>query len=1012
MKLVKRILSIGLAGLLALTAVPFAGAQTPQAAQAKLEFNGQVMDQNNAAVSGAQITLVDEAGKNIVAKSDNQGRFHFANLNSGTYQLNVFSDKFDIYNNDEFKLEKSITDPMVITLAISVSDTINVREESSSLANTDMGSNGSAIVLGPEDLEGLPDDPDDLLQALKDMAGPASGIDDAAVYVDGFLERGRIPPKDAILRVMINNNPYSPEFSEPGFGRIQIITKPGTDIYHATASFAFNDESMNARQFFATSRAPYQLRNYSFGLNGPYKKGKASFFFDGERRENDQDQLINATIVDPVTIKPTPFTASVLTPVRTSSYTIRNDFLLNKTNTLMVSYRYNDRSSLNGSVGGTNLPEHAQNSFSTEHQFRVSETDLISPTSLNEFRLQLETQKSNSDALFTGVQISVPQAFSSGSGSASSILTNRTQNSLDLNDNFSLTHKNHSLKAGLQININNVNDINNGNYGGTFNFSNLDNYIGVLNHDAKFRATSFTIDSGVPTANATMWRFGWFALDEWKIRPNFTLSGGVRHEFQTHVPDKLNLAPRLAFAWSPDSKGGASGKTSIRAGFGLFYSQLSEGALLAVDRQDGFHQINSVIQCASFPNPSATDPLTCPQFMLDNYIHTPKTALTNIREFQPGLVMPYTIQWNIGVDRTLPKGFFVSVSYNRIKGVHLFRSIDINAPLPGTNVRPFDPTQAILQVQSDGNFLRNMLSVNVRRQVSKYFSITGNYVLGHSYTDYGGGGIGGGGGASGIFSLPSNQFNPGVDWGRADGDSRHTFFISGQVNLPHGFRLNPLIRYSSPTPYNVTIGIDSNGDSHTNDRPAVADTTTKAKDNFKLPTDFHCLQVTPGGNFDACPSAGQTLIARNYGVGPSHFQTDLSLSKSFGFGESRRGGWQNQGDTPGGQQGGGGGRGGGGGGGRGGGGGGGGRGGGGGGGRGGGGGGDTSHRYNFTFSLRSQNIFNHTVFSNPNGSLLNTTSLLTTQNIASVRPFIPFQFGIINGAQRPRTVEATLRFSW
>src|SRR5258708_25172495 len=119
--------------------------------------------------------------------------------------------------------------------------------------------------------------------------------------------------------------------------------------------------------------------------------------------------------------------------------------------------------------------------------------------------------------------------------------------------------------------------------------------------------------------------------------------------------------------------------------------------------------------------------------------------------------MPYTIQWNIGVDRTLPKGFFVSVSYNRVKGVHLFRSIDINAPLVGTTVRPFATNEDILQVQSDGNFLRNFVSVNVRRQITKYFSLTSNYVFGRSFTDYGGGGVGGGGGASGIFSLPSNS---------------------------------------------------------------------------------------------------------------------------------------------------------------------------------------------------------------------------------------------------------------
>src|SRR4051812_26073657 len=129
MKLVKQILSLGLAGLLLFNVAPFAYGQT----QAKLEFNGQVIDQNKAAVTGAQVTLVDESGKNIVTKSDNQGRFHFANLDGGTYQLNVYADKFDIYNNEEFKLEKSLTDPLVITLAISVNDTINVREESSSL---------------------------------------------------------------------------------------------------------------------------------------------------------------------------------------------------------------------------------------------------------------------------------------------------------------------------------------------------------------------------------------------------------------------------------------------------------------------------------------------------------------------------------------------------------------------------------------------------------------------------------------------------------------------------------------------------------------------------------------------------------------------------------------------------------------------------------------------------------------------------------------------------------------
>src|SRR6185369_6999084 len=150
MKLVKQILSLGLAGLLILNIAPWAWSQTPQG---KLELNGQVIDQNKAAITGAQVTLVDESGKNIVTKSDNQGRFHFTNLDGGTYTLNVFADKFDVYNNEEFKLDKALSEPLVITLAISVNDTINVKEDSANSINVDMNSNGSSIVLNAEDLE-------------------------------------------------------------------------------------------------------------------------------------------------------------------------------------------------------------------------------------------------------------------------------------------------------------------------------------------------------------------------------------------------------------------------------------------------------------------------------------------------------------------------------------------------------------------------------------------------------------------------------------------------------------------------------------------------------------------------------------------------------------------------------------------------------------------------------------------------------------------------------------------
>jgi len=1001
-------------GLLFFSSIPCAWAQT------KLDVNGVVTDERKAIVVGAEvtITLAEDETVSQVTKTDNQGRFHFSALPAGTYKVTVFADTFDL-SNTELKLDKPQTAPYTVTLTQTVKTVIEVNAEQSNLANVETANNGNAIILGPEDLESLPDDPDDLLAALKDMAGPASGVDDASVYVDGFLERGRIPPKEAILRVMINANPYSPEFSEPGFSRIQIITKPGTDIFHASAGFRFNDESLNAKNpFVQGSKPPHQLRNYTGSLAGPIIKGKAAFFFDIDRNENDNDELVNALVPNPADfvpglifpkdpndpkalIPPTiNFNQTVLTPSRLLTFNIRSDYMLRKNNTLMVGYRFLTNSTDNSGASNFVLPSRVSSSNSRDNQLRISDTQIINANMLNEFRVQIDSQHNGSQALSNDVQINVPQFFNSGGSQA---FDQRNTRSIDLNENFSIIHGNHSMKFGTSFNLNNLNDNNRGNFEGSFSFVNLAQYIDAVNGDPTSRANTFTITSGIPTANTTMWRFGFFGMDDWKVRPNFTLSTGIRWEAQTHLQDKWNPAPRIAIAWSPDSKGGANGKTSIRAGFGMFYNQLSEGALLAVDRQDGLHQIVTVIPCASFPDPFATPSGPCP----DPLVTIRPIAAPSIREFETGLKMPYTIQWNVGVDRTLPKGFFVSTTFTRIKGVHLFHTIDLNQPLTATSPLPFPGSGPILQVQSDANFIRDMIAVNVRRQISKYFTINVNYVLGRSNSDYGGGGVGGGG-ISGIFSVPMNSYDPHAEWGRADGDARHTVFITGTASLPRGFRLAPNIRYSTGNPFNIILSRDINSDTRMNDRPAFGGP------NALLPV------VTEFGTFDLVPQPGEVIIPRNFGENPGRFSFDLALTKTFGWGEARRGGWQAPPDASGGDQGGqrgrqgggrpggGGPRGGGGGGGR----------GGGGGGRGGfggggfGGGNETSKRYNFTFSLRAQNVFNLIETGNLNNQLPTSPSQLLPPGTTT--PVLGKSlFGTANTVgNRPRTIEASLRFNW
>ncbi len=122
---------------------------------------------------------------------------------------------------------------------------ITVQEEINEVT-TDPTSNGGAIVLHDKELQALSDDPDELSEQLQAMAGPSNGPNGGQIYIDGFTG-GNLPPKSSIREVRINSNPFSPEYDRPGFGRIEILTKPGTDYIRGQAFFQYSDGLLNSR---------------------------------------------------------------------------------------------------------------------------------------------------------------------------------------------------------------------------------------------------------------------------------------------------------------------------------------------------------------------------------------------------------------------------------------------------------------------------------------------------------------------------------------------------------------------------------------------------------------------------------------------------------------------------------------------------------------------------------------------------------------------------------------------
>lgn len=838
---------------------------------APLELRGVVVDPSGAIVIGADVVLRDPQGQEHRRVTDASGEFRFAPLAPGTYSLRVTAEGFAPYEEAALVLEPGpagttrvtregtvLPHPLTITLEILITERMEVTEETRVSVEPD--TNLSAVVIRGEDLEALPDDPEELLSVLRQMAGPSVGAGDVQVFVDGFRERGRIPPRSAIREIRINSNPFSAEFREPGRGRIEILTRPGTDMFRLNGFFDFNDESLNARNAFAPVRAPLQIRRYGGFFSGPLLRNRASFFAELQRRELDENETVRATILDPVTLEPTPFALVVPTPQRGTEFSLRSEWQPGRDHTLGFGYRLFESSTHNQGVGGFNLPERASTSESRQQTLRFSLTSLIHRRMSNELRLQLNRRESGSEALSDRPAIIVLDAFSAG-GNQNALFTRRTNDELEFTNTLSVPWRRHLLKMGVRAEADRIEDVNRSNFGGTFTFSSLQQYRDVLLGVPGARPTQFTINWGDPQAAVTLWEFSWFFQDDWRVRPNLTLSFGLRHEFQTHLRDRLNFAPRLGWAWSPRG----NQRTVLRGGVGLFYDSLDANLVLNTIRFDGRRQQSLIIHSPGFPDPFSEGEVS--------------VRPTSVRILAPDLVAPYTFQTTVEMERQLPRGFFASVGYSRIRGVHLFRSRNINAPLPGTAIPPRPEQGPIFQIESTAYSLRHEMRVGVRRQFSRTFTLFGAYILSSTKND-----------SDGAFSTPVNQYDARSEWGRASFDARHQVFVGGMINLPWKIRLAPFVNVRSSRPFNITTGRDNNLDTILNDRPSLAAPAT--------PGAIH----TSFGTFNPNPRPGEPIIPRNFGVGPAYRSVDLTLTRTFGFGQPRvRSNWPELGRQEGGR---------------------------------------------------------------------------------------------------------------
>ena len=830
------------------------------------ELRLTVVDQSNAVVAGAAVTVTRPDGSEINVATDQRGQVTLQALPIAAIQVHVEFPGFEPFEGS-LTLESGTNDATATLVIAGFEEEIDVVDTT---AIDDRQGNSLTTTLEEADIAELPDDPEEMAQVLEQMTGGAGAV----FQVDGF-RGGTLPPRDEIRQIRFRINSFAADNHDAGRVQIQIITRPNVTQFSGNANFGLRIGALNARNAFAQERTPELFRRFNGGLRGPIVSGRSSFRLNIGGNRSFESGTIVAQLGDGSSLA-----SQFHRPVETTNVTMGIDHGLTDDQTLRVEYRLAENSRQNQGVGNFNLLERGFTRTSTQHRIRTSVQGLFAGRILNESRVQVTVSDSESVSLSSAPTIRVIDAFTSGGAGVESRNTTKT---LQFANDTDFTRGLHVMRAGILLDVANFKEFDARNATGTFTFRSLEAFNAG-------RPDTFTQRLGLVDTSFTYYQLGLYVQDDIRLNRTLSISLGARQEMQSYLDDRFNLMPRLGVTWNP---GGSA--TAIRGGYGIFYDWYDANLHDQTIRVDGALQRDLLILDPGFPDPRggvAAEVLPGGRVQAD-----------------PGLKMPYVQQASIGVDRPIGEFLRLQTSYQWQRGYNQLRSRNINAP-DEFGVRPDPGAGTITQIESTGRMASDRLRLNANYRIPQggiFFNV--GYTLGRERNH-----------ANNATSLPADSRNPDAEWGPSSRDIRHRVFTTLNYTFPWGIRANITNQFSSAPPYTITTGSDDNRDGVSNDRPAG--------------------------------------VGRNTERSASRFQTDLRVTRTFGFGGPRvvEGGRpEGRGFGPGG---GGRGRGGFGG-----------RGGGGFGGRGGGGGANGDQRFRMEIYARASNLFNRVNFGNFSGNL-------------------------------------------
>ncbi|MDX6613977.1 MAG: hypothetical protein QOD75_3163 [Blastocatellia bacterium] len=879
-------------------------------------LSGRVQDASGAVIESARLTATNlETNQKQTAITDADGRYRFPYLQVGSYKLAIEAQGFSPVTKEltvtvgqaldlPFKLEVaglsalvSITAdvPAIETLRTQVTETIRPGEIDGlplngrnyldlallvpGISPTNTGSNQRFAETSAVPGQGISIAGQRNLSNSFVMDG-VSANDDAADLTGTYFS------EEVINQFQVITSGGIAEFGRASGGVVNIITKSGTNTWRGHLYGFLRNQRFDARNPLAPTKDLLTQAQYGASIGGPIKQDRTFFFTNFEQTRRNYSAVITIAPSAVATINTRlnavgyrgALLSTGVTPASfgTTNFFTRVDHKLNERNQLSARYSlYHVTAENSRTVGGLNAVSRGSGLDDTDQTVAVSNITTVNSRALNEARFQFTSSRLGApinDTIGPAVSISGVANF----GTATSSPLARDINLFEAVDNLSTQLGAHSPKAGVDFLYNRINIVFPGAVQGVYAFNSLTNFLGG-------NYSTFQQAFGTPSQLQANPNLGFFAQDEWRVRSDFTINGGLRYDLQ-FLPSPIqtdtdNVAPRVGFAYAPGQR-----KTVIRAGFGLYYDRIPLRATSNALQRDGSKYV--AVQFAPtqpgapvFPNVLAVQPAT--------FITKP-----NITRIDPDIEASYSEQANVQVERELPGNSVISVGYLHLRALHIIASRNVNVPtVPASagvpNLGRPDPNWGnIARYESSGDSSYNGMVLSFNQRAARWANLRLSYTLSKTTDDAG----------NFFFSTPQNNFDLRAETGRSDNDQRHRLVLSGSFQLPpqrneqglrrvlNGFQLSYIYTYASSLPFNVLLGSDRNFDTNNNDRPLGVGRNTG--EGF----DFASLDLRLTRRFGLTERVGLEVLAEgfnllnraNFGVPNNTFGPGTTPLATFG----------------------------------------------------------------------------------------------------------------------------------